>query len=75
MRKVIRSEATEFRYERRQQPLPRIDPWRNRLDGLLLENEGRPARERLTPIRIFEELRKHPAKAAMESSDGGGDFV
>jgi transposase len=57
VRKVIRSEATEFHYERRQQPLPRIDPWRGQLDRLLLENEGKPARERLTLIRIFEELR------------------
>ena len=39
------------------QPLPRIDPWREQLDGLLLENEGKPVRERLTRIRIFEELR------------------
>ena len=57
VRKVIRSQATEFRYERGRQPLPRIDPWRDQLDGLLLENEGKPARERLTLIRIFEELR------------------
>ena len=57
VRKVIRSEATEFRYERGRQPLPRIDPWRDRLDGLLLANKGKPARERLTLIRIFEELR------------------
>ena len=57
VRKVIRSEATEFRYERGRQPLPRIDPWREQLDGLLLANEGKPARERLTLIRIFEELR------------------
>jgi transposase len=57
VRKVIRSEATEFHYERRQQPLPRIDPWRDQLDRLLLENEGKPAREQLTLIRIFEELR------------------
>src|SRR5215831_15913677 len=57
VRKVIRSGVTEFRYERDRQPLPRIDPWRDRLDGLLLENEGKPARERLTLIRIFEELR------------------
>src|SRR5215831_10990867 len=28
VRKVIRSQATEFRYERGRQPLPRIDPWR-----------------------------------------------
>ena len=57
VRKVIRSQATEFRYERSRQPLPRIDPWRDQLEGLLLENEGKPARERLTLIRIFEELR------------------
>src|SRR5438094_5265102 len=57
VRKVIRSGATEFRYERGRQPLPRIDPWRGQLDGLLLANEGKAARERLTLIRIFEELR------------------
>ena len=57
VRKVIRSGATEFRYERGRQPLPRIDPWRSQLDGLLLANEGKAARERLTLIRIFEELR------------------
>lgn len=57
VRKVIRSEATAFRYERGRQPLPRIDPWREQLDELLLANEGKPVRERLTLIRIFEELR------------------
>jgi transposase len=57
VRKVIRSEATEFRYERGTQPLPRIGPWRNQLDALLLANEDKQARERLTLIRIFEELR------------------
>src|SRR5437763_120923 len=57
VRKVIRSGATEFRYQRSRQPLPRIDPWRNQLEGLLLENEGKPARKWLTLIRIFEELR------------------
>ncbi|WP_292528289.1 IS21 family transposase [Methylocystis sp.] len=57
VRKVIRSEATEFRYERREQPLPKIGPWRERLESLLLENEDKPARERLTLTRLFEELR------------------
>jgi transposase len=57
VRKVIRSEATEFRYERGRQPLPRIGPWQDQLDGLLLANEQKPARERLTLIRVFEELR------------------
>ena len=37
--------------------MPRIDPWRDQLDALLLANEGKAARERLTLIRVFEELR------------------
>jgi hypothetical protein len=57
VRKVIRSNATEFHYERSQQPLPRIGPWREQLEALLAENDGQPPRERLTLIRIFEDLR------------------
>ena len=57
VRKVIRSEATEFRYEREAQPFPKIGPWTDQLDELLLANEGKAARERLTLIRLFEELR------------------
>jgi hypothetical protein len=57
VRKVIRSETTEFRYERAAQPLPKLGPWVATLDELLLGNEGKPARERLTLIRVFEELR------------------
>jgi transposase len=57
VRKVIRSEATEFRYERRRQPLPRIDPWREQLEAWVLANAEKPSRERLTLIRVFEELR------------------
>jgi transposase len=57
VRKVIRSQATEFHYERGHQPLPRLDPWRNQLDQLLQANENKPSRERLTLIRMFEELR------------------
>src|SRR5256712_9850515 len=68
VRKVIRSEATEFRYEREAQPLPKIDPWSDQLNELLLANEGKAARERLTLIRLFEELRGH-------GYDGGYDAV
>jgi transposase len=68
VRKVIRSGATEFTYERRVQPQPKIGPWRNELDSLLAENAARPKRERLTQIRIFEELRAL-------GYDGGYDAV
>src|SRR6202162_1528744 len=57
VRKVLRSEATEFHYERGEQPLPRIGPWQDALDQLLASNEAKPGRERLTLIRIFEALR------------------
>jgi transposase len=57
IRKVIRSEATEFHYERSVQPMPKIGPWRDQLEELLLSNEHKPRRERLTLVRLFEELR------------------
>src|SRR5207244_5221423 len=57
VRKVIRSGATQFGYEREDQPLPKIGRWRDSLDQLLSENEAKPLRERLTLIRLFEELR------------------
>jgi transposase len=57
VRKVIRSEETEFAYERGSQPQPKIGPWREELDGLLAANAARSSRERVTLLRIFEELR------------------
>ncbi|MER9801921.1 IS21 family transposase, partial [Mesorhizobium sp. M0142] len=42
---------------REHQPMPKIGPWQDQLDGLLSGNHGKAARERLTLIRIYEELR------------------
>jgi transposase len=68
VRKVIRSGATEFRYEREVQPRPKIGRWSDELDQLLTANEGKAPRERLTLIRIYEELRDR-------GYDGGYDAV
>jgi transposase len=57
VRKIIRSEETAFDYVRRLQPHPRIGPWREDLDRLLATNAVRSSRERLTLVRVFEELR------------------
>ncbi len=57
VRKIIRSGATEFEYERRVQPQPKVGPWRDDLERLLATNAARPVRERLTLTRVFEELR------------------
>ena len=59
VRKVLRSGATEFTYDRTTQPRPKIDPWRSELDEMLAANADQPRRERLTLIRIYEELRNH----------------
>ena len=57
VRKVLRSEETSFSYERQVQPRPKLGRWKEELDRLLVANAEAPARERLTLIRIFEELR------------------
>jgi transposase len=57
VRKVLRSGETAFSYEREVQPLPKLGRWREELDRMLAANEAKPARERLTLIRLFEELR------------------
>ena len=57
VRKILRSGETDFSYERERQPMPRIGPWQGQLEQFLSSNAGKPSRERLTLIRIFEELR------------------
>ena len=57
VRKVIRSGETSFSYERAVQPRPKLGQWTATLDELLEANAAKPAREQLTLIRIFEELR------------------
>jgi len=58
VRKVLRSGATAFEYEREVQPRPKLGRWMSDLEDLLLGNATKPAREQLTLIRIFEELRE-----------------
>jgi transposase len=57
VRKVLRSGATSFEYMRVVQPRPKLGAWHGDLDRMLSDNETGPARERLTLIRMFEELR------------------
>src|SRR5258707_2476664 len=57
VRKVLRSGETSFEYERNVQPRPKLGRWTAALDELLEGNAAKPAREQLTLIRIFEDLR------------------
>src|SRR4029453_11140049 len=68
VRKVLRSGETSFEYERSVQPRPKLGRWASELDGLLAANAAKPAREQLTLIRLFEELRGR-------GYDGGYDAV
>jgi transposase len=68
VRKVLRSGETSFEYERNVQPRPKLGRWTVELDELLSCNAAKPAREQLTLIRIFEDLRRR-------GYDGGYDAV
>jgi transposase len=57
VRKVLRSGETSFEDERNVQPRPKLGRWTSELDELLESNAAKPAREQLTLIRVFEELR------------------
>jgi transposase len=57
VRKVLRSGETTFVYEREVQPRPKLGRWAEELDQLLTANAAKTERERLTVIRVFEELR------------------
>ena len=56
VRKVIRSQATAFTYDRRVQPMPKLGPWTAELERMLEANETKSKRERLTLLRICEAL-------------------
>ena len=60
--------ATSFEYEREVQPRPKLGRWTTELDELLTSNAAKAAREQLTLIRVFEELRGR-------GYDGGYDAV
>jgi transposase len=57
VRRILRSGETSFSYEREVQPRPRLGRWKADLDRMLTTNAGKAPRERLTLIRLFEELR------------------
>ena len=56
VRKVLRSGETSFAYEREDQPYPKLGPYLEELERLLAENEKRSRRERVTLLRLSEDL-------------------
>src|SRR3984957_2075367 len=57
VRKVLRSGESSFEYQRDVQPRPKLGRWTQDIDAVLAGNAAKSAREQLTLIRLFEELR------------------
>ena len=64
VRKVLRSGATAFEYEREVQPLPKLGPWRDDLDRLLT------GPRRGSCINRTSNPRPHPCEGALSSQRG-----
>ena len=56
VRKVIRKDEVEFRYERKKPRNSKLDAYRQDLEELLSNNAERPVRSRATVLQIFQEL-------------------
>lgn len=68
VRSIVRGDETARSYERRAQPLPKLGAFADDLDRMLEHNARRPRRERLTFLRLYEELR-------LSGYQGGYDAV
>ena len=67
VRKVVRGQATEFKYERGVQPAPKLGDWVVDLTGILEGEAKLPRRERRSTQRLFEELRGRGYDGAHDS--------
>jgi len=68
VKKVIRSDATEFTYDRKDQPHPKLAPYHELLSEYLVTDATKPVREQRTAILLFEELQR-------QGFEGGYDSV
>ena len=67
VRKVVRSGASEFKYEREVQPSPKLGEWVGTLMEILEAEATLPKRERRATQRLFEELRGRGYDGAHDS--------
>lgn len=67
VRKVVRSDKTEFSYARGVQPTPKLGDWVKDLTTILEAELKLPKRERRSTQRLFEELRGRGYDGAHDS--------
>lgn len=58
VKKVIRGDATEFSYDRKDQPLPKLGPYHDLLDNHLTADSTKPRKEQRTAVVLFEDLQR-----------------
>jgi len=68
VRSIIRSGITDQKYERNEQPYPKLGSFIERLSELLKEDTGKPVRHRRSAQILFEQLQR-------EGYEGGYDAV
>jgi len=68
VKKVIRGDATEFIYDRKEQPMPKLSQYQSVLSEYLISDRTKPKREQRTAIVLFEELQR-------QGFEGGYDSV
>ena len=56
VRKVVRGDETSFSYARKIQPMPKLGPWVEELERQLKANEKKARKDRLSLLRIHEDL-------------------
>ena len=56
IRKVVRGDETSHTYERKIQPMPKLGPWVDELERQLKANEKKARKDRLSLLRIHEDL-------------------
>src|SRR5208283_5189887 len=68
VRKVIRSDETEFTYDRKDQPMPKLSQYADLLSRYLEDDATKSYREQRTAILLFEDLQR-------QGFEGGYDSV
>lgn len=68
VKKILRSDATELTYERKVQPRPKLELFKEKLAEYLAEDSSKPQKHRRTAVVLFEQLQR-------EGFDGGYDSV
>jgi transposase len=67
VKKVIRGDATEFIYDRKEQPMPKLSQYQGVLSEHLTSDRTKPKREQRTAIVLFEELQRQVFEGGYDS--------